>query len=127
MSGRSLRASSERLISSSGASFTLAVYHSSSDVERHVAPLRRSRRVRLATERQGPLWVPPRDVTGILWELSADSTIDRRRVATLIEYAPTASYAATADRQLADLSRTLGFRHHLAAPLRLAEVERALG
>ena len=40
---------------------------------------------------------------------------------------PAASYGATSDRRLADLSRTLGFRHHLAAPLRLAEVEHALG
>jgi diguanylate cyclase (GGDEF)-like protein len=62
-----------------------------------------------------------------LWELSSDNGLDRRRVAALIDQAPVASYGATADRGLADLSRTLGFRHHLAAPLRLAEVEHALG
>jgi diguanylate cyclase (GGDEF)-like protein len=106
---------------------TLAVYHRSADVERHVASLRRSPRVRIAVERQGTSWTPPRDATGILWELSSDNAIDRRRVSALIDYAPVASYGANGDRELADLSRTLGFRHHLAAPLRLAEVERALG
>lgn len=106
---------------------TVAVYHSSPDVERHVAQLRRSRRVTVALERQSTTWTPPRDATGILWELSGENGIDRRRVATLIGHAPVASYGATPDRELADLSRTLGFRHHLAAPLRLPEVERALG
>ena len=62
-----------------------------------------------------------------MWELAADDGIDRRRVAALSDRAPVASYGATADRRLADLSRTLGFRHHLAVPLRLAEVEHALG
>ncbi len=45
----------------------------------------------------------------------------------LTDRVPAASYAATSDRELADLSRTLGFRHHLSAPLRLPEVEHALG
>ena len=62
-----------------------------------------------------------------MWELSPEQSVDRRRVAALSDRAPVASYGATADRRLADLSRTLGFRHHLAAPLRLAEVEHALG
>ena len=92
----------------------------------HVAALRRSRRVRISIERQGlkPL---PRNASGILWELAPENCIDRRRIVALIDRAPVASYGAKNDRQLADLSRTLGFRHHLAAPLRLSEVERALG
>jgi diguanylate cyclase (GGDEF)-like protein len=106
---------------------TLAVYHQSPDVERHVAPLRRSRRVRVAVERQGVQWPPPRGTSGILWELAADIDLDRRSMTVLVDRAPVASYAATTDRRLADLSRALGFRHHLAAPLRLAEVEHALG
>jgi len=106
---------------------TLAVYHRSADVERHVAPLRRSRRLRLAVARQDASRSLPRHASGILWELSPDNGLDRRRVEALIDQAPVASYGATADRRLADLSRSLGFRHHLAAPLRLAEVEHALG
>jgi diguanylate cyclase (GGDEF)-like protein len=112
---------------SSGTALTLAVYHRSPDVERHVAPLRRSRRVRIALEPQGAKAAVPRAATGILWELVAGNGIDRRRVAAFFDHAPVASYGATPDRQLADLSRTLGFPHHLAAPLRLAEVQHALG
>jgi diguanylate cyclase (GGDEF)-like protein len=114
-------------MTSQGSALTVAVYHRSADVEQHVAALRRSRRVRIAVERQGSTWTPPREASGILWELSAENGLDRRRVSALIDHAPVASYGATRDRQIADLSRTLGFRHHLAAPLRLPEVERALG
>lgn len=121
------RASTPRDAIASDYALTLAVYHQSADVERHVAPLRRSRRVRVSLERQGTNFPPPRGASGILWELSPENGVDRRRVAALIDRAPVASYGATADRRLADLSRTLGFRHHLAAPLRLAEVEHALG
>jgi diguanylate cyclase (GGDEF)-like protein len=88
--------------------------------------LRRSPRVRLSIESQGVTNLT-RNTSGILWELNPESGVDRRRIEALMERAPMASYGATNDRQLADLSRALGFRHHLAAPLRLAEVERALG
>src|SRR5438045_2562884 len=88
---------------------TLAVCHRSADVERHVAALRRSRRLRIALEPQSTSWHLPRGATGVLWELSAEAGMDRRRVAALLDQAPVASYGATADRRLADLSRTLGF------------------
>jgi diguanylate cyclase (GGDEF)-like protein len=126
MAARRHRVTSSRDTAPASA-LTLAVYHQSPDVERHVAALRRSRRVRVAIEPQGLTWRPPRLASGILWELSSDDGVDRRRVAALSDRAPVASYGASADRRLADLSRTLGFRHHLAAPLRLAEVEHALG
>ena len=105
----------------------LAVYHRSPDVEQHLLGLRRSNRVRLAVERQAAVWTPPREASGILWELSPDDGIDRRRVSALIEQAPVVSYGASDDHALAALSRTLGFRQHLTAPLRLVDVERALG
>src|SRR5437870_4142950 len=79
---------------------TVAVYHRSADVERHLVGLRRSERVTLNVERQGVAWTPPRGASGILWELSSDNGIDRRRVAALIEQAPVASYGATPDREL---------------------------
>jgi diguanylate cyclase (GGDEF)-like protein len=109
---------------------TLAVFHRSQpgeSVERHVAPLRRTRRVALAIARQRATVAPPKGVGGILWEIGSDDELDRRRVSALLAKAPTASYAAVSDRHLADLSRSLGFRHHLTAPLRWSEVERALG
>jgi diguanylate cyclase (GGDEF)-like protein len=115
------------LPTSTGTALTLAVYHRSPDVERHVAALRRSRRVKIALERQGASGSVPRATAGILWELVPGNGIDRRRVAALFDLAPVASYGVAPDRRLADLSRTLGFPHHLAAPLRLAEVQHALG
>ena len=127
MPARRPRASSRRHVIPSDSALTVAVYHQSDGVERHVAPLRRSRRVRLVVERQGGHWSPPREAEGILWELASPDAVDRRLVAALVDRAPAASYSATADHRLADLSRTLGFRYHLAAPLRLAEVEYALG
>jgi diguanylate cyclase (GGDEF)-like protein len=105
----------------------LAVYHRSATVEDHVAPLRRSRRVRIAPEPQAADVVPPVGVSGILWEITDDVAIDRRHVAALLQHAPVASYGTAGSRELADISRMLGFRQHLTAPLRLHEVERALG
>lgn len=96
-------------------------------MERHVAPLRRTRRVALAITRQTASSVPARGVSGILWELAADAGLDRRRVSALLERAPAASYSTSSDRHLGDLSRSLGFLHHLTVPLRWPEVERALG
>jgi len=81
----------------------------------------------LTITRQRAVSVPPKGTGGILWEISADAGLDRRRVSALLAKAPAASYAAVGDRHLADLSRSLGFRHHLTVPLRWPEVERALG
>ena len=127
MPARRQRATSPRYATSAASALKLAIYFKSPDVERHVAPLRRSRRVRLSVELQNQQRTPPRDASGILWELAPENGTDRRRLAALLGRAPAASYGATPDRRLADLSRTLGFAHHLAAPLRLAEVEHALG
>jgi diguanylate cyclase (GGDEF)-like protein len=130
MPGRRQRASTARQITQPNETVTLAVFHRSQpgeSVERHVAPLRRARRVALAIARQRAASVPPKGTGGILWEIAADAGLDRRRVSSLLAKAPAASYAAVGDRHLADLSRSLGFRHHLTVPLRWPEVERALG
>lgn len=130
MPGRRQRASTARQTTQPNGTVTLAVFHRSQpgeSVERHVAPLRRTRRVALAIARQRAASIPPKGAGGILWEISADAGLDRRRVSSLLAKAPAASYAAVGDRHLADLSRSLGFRHHLTVPLRWPEVERALG
>jgi len=130
MPGRRQRASTARQTTQSNETVTLAVFHRSQpgeSVERHVAPLRRARRVALAITRQRATSVPPKGTGGILWEIAADTGLDRRRVSALLAKAPAASYSAAGDRHLADLSRSLGFRHHLTVPLRWPEVERALG
>lgn len=130
MPGRRQRASTARQTTPATSSISLAVFHRGQpgeSVERHVAPLRRTRRVALTIARQTSGVTPPRGTSGILWEIAADAGLDRRVVSALLAKAPAASYAAVGDRHLADLSRSLGFRHHLTAPLRWAEVERALG
>jgi diguanylate cyclase (GGDEF)-like protein len=68
----------------------------------------------------------PSNATGVLWELGPDDEIDRRRLVRVLSGVPSASFGIGA-RPVADLSRAVGFRHHLSVPLRLAEVERALG
>jgi hypothetical protein len=73
---------------------TLAVFHRSQpgeSVERHVAPLRRTRRVALAVAKQTLAAVPPKGAGGILWEIAADAGLDRRRVSALLAKAPAAS------------------------------------
>jgi diguanylate cyclase (GGDEF)-like protein len=104
----------------------LAVFRRSADVLRHVAPLRRSKVVDLVITWQGTSWTVPPGFGGLLWELSPHDVVDRR-LSALIEQVPALSYNPIWSQPLADLSRTLGFRAHLTAPLRLEDVERALG
>ena len=103
----------------------LAVFRRSVDVDRHVASLQRPG-VRLAVTWQGASWTVPPDCAGVLWELSPQDGIDPR-VSRLIAPIPAISYSASTTPALVELSRSLGFRQHLTAPLRLDEVERALG
>jgi len=105
---------------------TLAVFHRSRDVVRLLAPLRRTGHLRVKCLPQGAIPRVPSNATGVLWELSADDDVDRRHVTRVLSGVPSASFGAGL-RPVADLSRALGFRHHLSVPLRLAEVERALG
>jgi len=105
---------------------TLAVFHRSRDVLRHLAPLRRAGHLRVKCVPQTSVVQVPTNATGVLWELGSDDEIDRRRLSRVLSGAPAASFGDGA-RQISDLSRAAGFRHHLSVPLRLAEVERALG
>jgi diguanylate cyclase (GGDEF)-like protein len=104
----------------------LAVYHRSEDVQEHLAWLRQVRGVDLLLLWQGASWTRPRDVDGVLWELAAQDRADPR-LAALIDGVPAASYGLAASAALNELSRTFGFRQHLTAPIRLIDVERALG
>lgn len=105
---------------------TLVVYHSSADVEQHVAPLRRAASVRLEFIRKGSLSAVPSDADGVLWELTAEDG-SQRLAPTLIGQVPAASYSPQPSAALSELSRVLGFREHLVLPLRFEDVERALG
>jgi diguanylate cyclase (GGDEF)-like protein len=104
----------------------LAVFHRSADVTWHTAPLSQVEGLELIVAWQGTSWTLPRGVSGLLWEFAPQDATDPR-LAALIDRIPAASYSASAAPGLAELSKTFGFRHHLTTPLRLIDVERALG
>jgi diguanylate cyclase (GGDEF)-like protein len=103
----------------------IAVFHRSEDVQEHVAPLRHVRGVELFLIWQGVTWMRPRDVDGVLWELSPEDGADSR-IRDLIEGVAAASYSLASNPALVELSRAIGFRRHLSTPIRLVDVERAL-
>ncbi|MEZ5319908.1 MAG: GGDEF domain-containing protein [Vicinamibacterales bacterium] len=127
MLGRRTRPLSAPETSAPADVLTIAVYHRGADVEQHIAPLRPTAGLRLELVRKGTTWtMPPSDVAGVLWELTPEDGT-QRLVSSLIGGLPAASYSASDQPGLAELSRALGFRAHLVAPLRLDAVERALG
>jgi diguanylate cyclase (GGDEF)-like protein len=104
----------------------LAVFHRSDDVDRHIAALRAVRGLDLSVVWQGTAWSLPRGTAGLLWELAPEDGVDRR-VAALAKSVPSVSYSVTANADLLEVSRALGFRQHLTVPIRLEELEPALG
>ena len=105
---------------------TLVVYHSSPDVEQHVAQLRRASGLRLEFIRKGSLSMVPSEADGVLWEITPEDG-GQRLAPALIGQVPAVSYSAQSTAALSELSRALGFREHLTLPLKLEEVEHALG
>jgi diguanylate cyclase (GGDEF)-like protein len=105
---------------------TLAVYHRSEDVERHIAQLRLAPGLRLEVVRKGTLWTVPANVAGVIWELSPEDGA-QRLVSALIHRLPAVSYSLSEQPGLVELSRALGFREHLHPPLSLDVIQRALG
>ncbi len=104
----------------------LAVFHRSEDVQEHLAPLRQISGVEIVPIWQGATWSLPRGIGGVLWELAPQDASDSR-IGLLIEHVPAASYSLASHPQLLEVSRTLGFKKHLSTPVRLVDVERALG
>src|ERR1017187_9977149 len=117
MPEREQRVSARKQTLPRGTALTLAVYHHSAEVERHIALLRRSRHVRVRLVKQDAAVSPSVEPVGILWELSENHEVNRRRLPRILGRVPAASFGSAGARELADLSRTLGFRHHLTAPL----------
>ena len=105
---------------------TLVVYHSSADVEQHVALLRKASGIRLEFIRKGSLAAVPSDAAGVLWEITPEDG-GQRLAPVLIGQVPAASYSVQPSAALNELSRVLGFREHLPLPLQFEDVERALG
>jgi diguanylate cyclase (GGDEF)-like protein len=104
----------------------LAVFHRSEDVQEHVAPLRLVKGLELILVWQGVTWMLPRHASGVLWELAPEDGADSR-IRELVADVPAASYSLASDPALIELSKQMGFARHLSTPVRLIDVERALG
>ena len=104
---------------------TLTVFHHpSSDVQSHVAPLRRRKGYRLVCRAQQQLAVGTgaRRVDAVLWELAPGRRPNWRRLKSLAQGMPIVSYSADPDTAVAIRSREIGFATHLSAPLNPVEV-----
>ncbi len=106
----------------------LAVYHVSDDVEKHLVQLRRSNRfsVTCFPQQSGPLRASATGFDGVLWELAPGHSPDRQRLVAVAGTRPTVSFSADPAAALLRLSREMGFRGHLTAPLSQAAVEQHL-
>ncbi len=106
----------------------LAVYHASEEVEKHLAALRRSNRfsVTCFSQQSGSFRASASGFDGVLWELAPGHRLDRRRLAAIARTRPVVSYSVHPGTALMRLSRRMGFRGHLIAPLSSADVERHL-
>lgn len=127
---RPLRGARTRLdrreVSGERGTVSLAVCHDSSDVEQHVALLRRSGRFTLACFSQAELARLPADgFDGVLWELraGAEQVARARQQVAATRSTRMLSYAAGVDQELAALSQEIGFAGHLQAPLLPRDVE----
>src|SRR4030095_6187079 len=104
----------------------LAGFSRSEDVQEHIAPLGQVKGLEVLLVWQGVTWNLPRGVAGVLWELAPGDAADSR-IRELIAGVPSASYSLASNPSLLEVSRNFGFRRHLSTPVRLVDVERALG
>ena len=107
----------------------LAVYHMSAEVEHHIAALKRLRRFKVMCIQQRSVAArgPSRVADVVLWELGPGRRRPSlRRLKALARGALLVSYSADSSRQLADVSRAIGFMAHLKAPLSAFAIEREL-
>jgi len=102
---------------------TLVVFHySTSDVETHVAPLRRLKRYRVVCRSQQEAsagLVPTRvgAVGAVFWELAPGRRPNWRRLRTIAGGMPVVSYSADPAVAVTERSRDMGFATHLTTPL----------
>ena len=121
--GLSNTVSRRRASSRSGLTLTV-FHHPSSDVQSHVAPLRRVKGYRLVCRAQQHVAVGTgaSRVGAVLWELAPGRRPNWRRLKSLARGMPIVSYSADPDAAVATRSREIGFGTHLSAPLNPVEV-----
>lgn len=109
----------------SKAGLRLVVFHASPDVQTHIAPLKRSPKIKVACYPQRAAGRQPRSsgVDAVLWEVAPGRRPNWRRLRALAGDGPIFSYSATPDADAAASSRASGFAGHLAAPLHIVEIE----
>jgi diguanylate cyclase (GGDEF)-like protein len=127
MPGRVDRSEVRRRQAGERAGVSVAVCHASQEVDRHVAELRRVAHYRVwcVPQRFAATRVPA-NVDAVLWELAPGRRPNRRQLRRLARRAVLVSYSVNAARELVELSRLIGFRTHLRAPLRRIDVEHQL-
>ena len=105
----------------------LAVFHRSEDVQEHIAPLRQVKGLELLLVWQGVTWMLPRERRRRALGAVAGRRVPIRASANSSRGVPAASYSLASNPALVELSRAIGFQRHLSTPVRLVDVERALG
>jgi len=97
----------------------LAVFRAGDNPEKGLERLRRAGRFRLAcfSARRTLTTLLPTACDAVLWELSPGHQPDRQRVTALTARLPVVSYSPSTNRQVAALSRRLGFTAHLRTPV----------
>lgn len=110
----------------SEARFRVAVFHRSDDVDRQLSLLRPVQAIQLDLIWQGATWTVPAGTDAVLWELAPEDGNDRR-IGAIAKGTPALSYGVASTPEIVEMSRTLGFKAHLTAPLRLEDLEQGLG
>jgi diguanylate cyclase (GGDEF)-like protein len=129
MPGRLQRASVHRRRKRERALVAIAVYHASADVEAHLALLRQDSRFALTCHPQRRPAANHRSqnsIDAVLWELVPGRRPPRRLLTSMARGVPLVSYSHDPGREVADLSRSIGFVSHLTVPLSPLEVEQRL-
>ncbi len=121
--GHSNTARRRRTPPRSGLTLTI-FHHPSSDVQSHVAPLRRLKGYRVVCRAQQQVVVGSgaSRVGAVLWELAPGRRPNWRRLKSLAQGMPIVSYSADPDAAVAVRSREIGFTSHLSAPLNPVDV-----
>lgn len=105
------------------AALTLAVFHHpTSDVQTHIAALKRLKRYRVVcrSQEEAAAALAARDVGSVgavFWELSPGRRPNWRRLRAIAGEKPIASYSADQGVAVTERSRDIGFATHLTTPL----------
>lgn len=112
----------------SGSGVALTVYHTSADVNGHVALLKRLSRYRVTCVHQREISThgPVRTPDLVLWELAVGQRLDGRRLESLVRGAPVVTYSVDHATSHVETFRSVRCAANLQAPFLPIEIERQL-